>query len=46
MQFITNKYLTLVMADNLKDALEVCCFKQENEEIKFSYVGRITNVFK
>ena len=30
---ITNKYLTLVMADNFKDALEVCYFKEENEEI-------------
>lgn len=29
---ITNKYLTLVMADNYKDALEVCYFKEENEK--------------
>ena len=29
---ITNKYLTLVMADTYKDALEVCYFKEENKK--------------
>lgn len=29
---ITNKYLTLRMADNFKDALEVCYFKEENKK--------------
>lgn len=29
---IANHYLTLVMADNYKDALELCYFKEENEE--------------
>lgn len=29
---ISNKYLSLEMADNFKDALEVCYFKPENEK--------------
>lgn len=29
---ITNKYLTLVRADNYKNALEVCYFKEENSK--------------